>query len=144
VVLDITSDYGHTVGDVDVARADIARVIINVVNNACYATRKRQEERGDGYRPALRVTTRAVGESVEVRMRDNGTGMSSAVLARLFTPFFTTKPPGEGTGLGLSLSHDIVVQGHQGQLFAESVQGEYTEFVMVLPRRARDGGGAGP
>lgn len=115
---------------------DITRVLINLFSNAFYATRKRA---GDGanpaYEPGLMVATRAGGDGVEVRIRDNGTGISADDLQGLFTPFFTTKPTGQGTGLGLSISHDIVVKQHGGRIDVDSRPGEFTEFVIWLPEQ---------
>ena len=106
------------------------------MTNGFYAVTKRKAEDGNGYLPTLRASTRDLGEWVEIRVRDNGTGIPPEVKARLFTPFFTTKPAGEGTGLGLSLSHDIVVKQHGGSIEVESEPGSFTEFRIVLPRAA--------
>ena len=132
----IQSECDPAVGQVDVARLDISRVFINVLHNAYYAIRQKKQALGARYTPTLQVRTRDLGDRVEVRIRDNGPGIPPAVASQIFNPFFTTKPPGEGTGLGLSLSHDIVVGGHQGEMGVESAEGEYTEFVITLPRRA--------
>ncbi len=114
---------------------DIGRVIINLVTNALYAAEARRTTRGDGFTPAVRVTTRDLGDHVEVRVRDNGAGIPEALRGRIYTPFFTTKPAGEGTGLGLSLSREIVVRGHGGAISFECEDGSFTEFVVTLPRR---------
>ena len=120
---------------VSVVPLELGRVLINLCTNAFYAMqqRRRQLPAGTAYHPALTVSTRAVPGGVEVRIRDNGTGMSEKVQAKIFQPFFTTKPVGEGTGLGLSLSHDIITTGHGGTLRVESREGEGTEFVLGLP-----------
>jgi predicted ATPase/signal transduction histidine kinase/tRNA A-37 threonylcarbamoyl transferase component Bud32 len=118
------------------APQEIARVVQNVVANACYAMRKRAESAGAGFAPRLVVSTRDTGERVEIRVRDNGGGIPALIHDHIFTPFFTTKPPGEGTGLGLSMSHEIVVQGYGGALAFSVVAGESTEFVITLPKRA--------
>ncbi|PAP75446.1 sensor histidine kinase [Rubrivirga marina] len=124
---------GDGVGEVELAPQEIGRVLINLIDNALDATRQRAEAEGDGYAPTVTVATcRTVG-SVEVRVGDNGPGMAEAVRARVFEPFFTTKPTGEGTGLGLSLSHDIVAQGHGGTLAVESAEGMGATFVLTLP-----------
>ena len=107
--------------------------MLNLTQNACYAANDRKKSTGPDFIPRVVVRTRRVGGEVEVRFRDNGRGLSPAVRERLFTPFFTTKPVGAGTGLGLSISYDIVVRLHQGRLSAESVEGEYAEFVVALP-----------
>ena len=90
----------------------------------------------NGYAPALVAATRNLGDRVEIRIRDNGCGISPDVKEKMFNPFFTTKPPGEGTGLGLSLSHDIVVKQHAGSIEVDTKPGEFTEFRVVLPRAA--------
>jgi len=131
--LEIVSDFDATVGDVKISRAEIARVLINVVNNACYATAQKAQSNGDGYAPTLEVSTRRNGDTVDIRLKDNGTGIPQSVLEKVLNPFFTTKPTGEGTGLGLSLSHDIVVQGHQGQFNVDTAEGEHTTFTISLP-----------
>jgi adenylate cyclase len=123
---------------IEVVPQDITRVFLNLFGNGFYATTMRQRNCGAGsdYRPTLRVTTRDLGEKVEIRVRDNGVGMLPEVQSKLFTPFFTTKPTGEGTGLGLSISYDIVVQQHGGTIAVDSSPGRFTEFVIQLPRAA--------
>ena len=98
--------------------------------------KRRTEEAPADYQPTLRITTRAVGDKVEMRVHDNSAGMLSVVLKKLFTPFFTTKPPGAGTGLGLSLSYDIVSKQHHGRFDVDSREGEFSEFIVTLPRNA--------
>jgi len=123
------------VGMVDIYPQEITRVLLNLIGNGFYAAHKRAEAARDlDFEPTLELTTRNVGEAVEIRVRDNGIGISAAVRDRIFEPFFTTKPAGEGTGLGLSLSYDIVVQQHGGRLTMESEPGAFTEFVVTLPR----------
>jgi signal transduction histidine kinase/ligand-binding sensor domain-containing protein len=133
-------NYDPTLGTVFAVPQDISRVFLNIVNNACYATheRKRQADASgeQGYAPTLQVTTRNLGDVVEVRIRDNGNGIPPEIRDRIFNPFFTTKPTGLGTGLGLSISHDIIVQQHHGQLEVNSEPGRFTEFIVRLPRAA--------
>ena len=133
-------NYDPTVGTVLAVPQDISRVFLNIVNNACYATHERKQQadtRGEqGYAPTLQVTTRNLGDVVEVRIRDNGNGIPPEIRDRIFNPFFTTKPTGLGTGLGLSISHDIIVQQHHGQLEVNSEPGRFTEFIVRLPRAA--------
>lgn len=131
----VVATYDPAIGPLEVAALDLGRVFINVVDNALYAMQQKRRERGADYAPELNVRTLDLGDHVEVRIRDNGTGIPKSVVTRMFEPFFTTKPPGHGTGLGLSLSRDIVVQGHQGTMRVESEEGEYTEFVITLPKR---------
>ena len=120
-------DYDDGVGLVTVVPQEVGRVLINLLNNAFDAVRTAAT-------PTVRVSTARLGPRVEVRVADNGTGMPEAVRQRVFEPFFTTKPAGSGTGLGLSMSYDIVVQGHGGSMRVESVEGEGTTFVVTLPR----------
>jgi GAF domain-containing protein len=123
---------------IEVVPQDVMRVFLNLFGNGFYATRKRDRSGADArYLPTLAVSTRDLGEVVEVRVRDNGTGIPPEVRAKLFQPFFTTKPTGEGTGLGLSISYDIVTQQHGGSIEVESEPGSFTEFTVRLPRRRR-------
>ncbi|NBD09299.1 FHA domain-containing protein [Corallococcus silvisoli] len=131
----LDAEYAPDVGRLELIRAEVGRVIINIVDNALYAMRQKRQAQGAAYVPVLKVRTLARLDQVEVRLRDNGPGIPTESAGRIFDPFFTTKPPGQGTGLGLSLSHDIIVQGHQGTFRMESVPGEFTEFVITLPRR---------
>ena len=135
-------DLDPNLGPLELVPQDITRVFLNLFGNGFYATNKRQCDGGSGasYRPVLRVTTRDLGDRIEVRVRDNGVGISPGVQAKLFTPFFTTKPTGEGTGLGLSISYDIVVQQHGGTIAVDSRPDEFTEFVIRLPRLATRSG----
>ncbi len=130
----IEEQYDPQVGNVDAIPQDLSRVILNVASNAFYALRARARKTQPGYDPVLRVSTRDLGESAEIRILDNGTGIHKDVIERVFDPFFTTKSAGEGTGLGLSISYEIVVGEHGGTMRVESVEGDHTEFVIVLPR----------
>jgi two-component system, NtrC family, sensor kinase len=136
------------VGEVEVNPQELTRVLLNLFSNGFYAVRQCEYDSHDtGYAPTLSVTTRPVGEQVEIRVHDNGTGIPESVRAKIFDPFFTTKPAGEGTGLGLSLSHDIIVKQHGGSFEVASEPGAFTEFTLILPRRtmasANAGGGKG-
>ena len=130
-VLDVR--LGDGVGRVELVPEEVGRVLVNLVDNALAAVRQRAGAEPGGYAPAVTVSTRRTEGGVEVRVADNGPGMAEAVRARVFEPFFTAKPPGEGTGLGLSLSHDVVVQGHGGTLAVESAPGAGATFVVRLP-----------
>ncbi len=135
------------VGAVDVVPQDLMRVLINLFTNAFYAVKERASEAaGNGYAPTVVASTAALGDSIEIKVRDNGTGIPPEVRAHLFDPFFTTKPTGEGTGLGLSMSYDIIVNQHGGEISVASEPSAFTEFVIRLPRRrtkdAGQGGGA--
>jgi signal transduction histidine kinase len=112
-------------------------VLLNLISNGFYAAAKRKTEaNGGGYEPTLTAATKSLGNSVEIRIRDNGTGIPPEVKEKMFNPFFTTKPAGEGTGLGLSLSHDIIVKQHGGTIEVDTEPGAFTEFRIVLPRLA--------
>ncbi|PZV35873.1 GAF domain-containing protein [Mesorhizobium kowhaii] len=133
----LTRNFDPQAGDVDLYPQEITRVLLNLISNGFYATAKRSAAaNGAGYEPTLSATTRSLGDCVEIRIRDNGTGIPPEVKEKMFNPFFTTKPAGEGTGLGLSLSHDIVVKQHAGTIDVDSQPGEFTEFRIVLPRAA--------
>ena len=119
-------------------------MLLNLVSNGFYAAAKRKAESGAGtFEPTLTATTRDRGDSVEIRIRDNGTGIPDDVKAKMFNPFFTTKPAGEGTGLGLSMSHDIVVKQHGGTIEVATEPGQFTEFTIVLPRKSSFADGSG-
>jgi PAS domain S-box-containing protein len=128
-------DLGRDLAPVEVVPQELTRVLINLIGNGFYAANERSRE-GDGtFRPTLKVTTRELGESIEVRVRDNGIGIPLDHREKLFQPFFTTKPTGEGTGLGLSISYEIVTQQHGGTITVDSEVGDFTEFTVRLPRR---------
>ena len=121
-------------GQADVFPQDITRVLLNLISNGFYAATRRKAEAGDGYEPTLVASTRSLGDHVEIRVRDNGTGIPPEVKEKIFNPFFTTKPAGEGTGLGLSISHDVIVKQHGGSIEVETEPGAFSEFIIVLPR----------
>ena len=124
-------------GEVDLFPQEITRVLLNLIMNGFYAATKRKAEaNGVDYEPTLAAATKSLGDSVEIRIRDNGTGIPPEVKEKMFNPFFTTKPAGEGTGLGLSISHDIIVKQHGGSIEVDTKPGQYTEFRIVLPRKA--------
>ena len=128
-------DFGDGIAPIEVNPQDITRVFLNIFTNGFYAATKRARNGGDaGFVPTLKVTTRDAGEAVEIRVRDNGTGIPADIRDKLFQPFFTTKPTGEGTGLGLSITYDIVTQAHGGSIAVDSEVGEYSEFTIRLPR----------
>ena len=129
----ITTDFAPNLPEVRLLPSEIGRVLVGICANAFYAVRRQAAVPGASYCPALHVSTRCNGAQVELRVRDNGTGMPAAVQAKVFQPFFTTKPTGEGVGLGLSLAYTIVTQGHEGTLMLSSCEGEGTEVVIALP-----------
>jgi GAF domain-containing protein len=127
-------------GEIDVFPQEITRVLLNLISNGFYAATKRKGQAdSDGYEPTLAAATKNLGDSVEIRIRDSGTGIPPEVKEKMFNPFFTTKPAGEGTGLGLSLSYDIVVKQHGGSIDVDTRPGEFTEFKVILPRMAATG-----
>ena len=131
-------DFAAGAQPIELVPQDVTRVFLNLFGNGFYAASKRRRNGAEaGYQPTLKVSTRDLGEAVEIRVRDNGTGIPQDVRAKLFQPFFTTKPTGEGTGLGLSISYDIVTQQHGGSIDVESEPGSFTEFTVRLPRRRR-------
>jgi signal transduction histidine kinase len=153
----IEKEYDESIGKLEVVPQDISRVFLNVINNACYATLQKalagEKERGEGrevkgayianlpspfaptqpFAPTLSVTTKNLGDKIEIRIRDNGNGIPKDIREKIFNPFFTTKPTGQGTGLGLSISYDIIVQQHRGEIKVETEVGKFTEFVVRLP-----------
>jgi signal transduction histidine kinase len=136
-------DYAGNLAPMELVPQDITRVCLNLFGNGFYAATKRQREGGDPrFKPTLKVTTRDLGDAVEIRARDNGVGIPAEINDKLFQPFFTTKPTGEGTGLGLSISYDIVTQQHGGTIEVDSRVGEFTEFTVRLPRRTTTTGTA--
>ena len=127
-------DFDPAVGVADIYPQEITRVLLNLISNGFYAATQRAGTAGNGSEPRLKAVTRNIGDMVEVRIRDNGAGIPSNIQEKIFNPFFTTKPAGEGTGLGLSLSHDIVVKQHGGTIDVVTEPGSFTEFIIRLPR----------
>jgi two-component system, NtrC family, sensor kinase len=129
--------FDPAAGEIDVFPQEITRALLNLISNGFYAATKRKEQNdSEGCEPTLTASTKNLGDRVEVRIRDNGTGIPPEVKDKMFNPFFTTKPTGEGTGLGLSICHDIIVKQHSGSIEVDSQPGEYTEVRIVLPRTA--------
>ncbi|MDZ7364504.1 MAG: ATP-binding protein [candidate division KSB1 bacterium] len=161
----IEKQYDETIGKIEVVPQDLQRVFLNIINNACYAAHQKARA-GDGesgrkgdresgrwgenespshplapssrqpFTPTLSVSTKNLGDQIEIRIRDNGNGIPKDIREKIFNPFFTTKPTGQGTGLGLSISYDIIVQQHRGEIRVETEEGKFTEFVVKLPRYA--------
>jgi signal transduction histidine kinase len=129
-------NFDPEAGMIDLYPQEITRVFLNLISNGFYAATKRKEAGGDGFEPTLSASTRSLGNKVEIRIRDNGAGIPLEVKEKMFNPFFTTKPAGEGTGLGLSMSHDIVVKQHGGKIDIDTEPGAFTEFTITLPRTA--------
>ncbi len=129
----IISDYDPAVGKLSIVPQDFSRAILNIVNNACYAVDEKQKKLGEDYKPEIIVNTKMKKGYIEIRIKDNGTGIPKEIIDKIFNPFFTTKPTGKGTGLGLSMTHDIISQIHNGKLEVKSSPGESTEFVIQVP-----------
>jgi GAF domain-containing protein len=128
-------EFDQTAGTLELFPQEITRVFLNLISNGFYALTKRKTDNGEvPFEPVLSAATRNLGDSVEIRIRDNGTGIPADVKEKMFNPFFTTKPAGEGTGLGLSMSYDIIVKQHGGKIDVETQAGQFTEFRIVLPR----------
>ena len=127
----IQTRFDEKIGKIDIVPQDIGRVLLNLFNNAFYAVNEKQKKAPGEYAPTIQVMTRLDDHQVKIRVKDNGTGIPQGVMAKIFQPFFTTKPAGAGTGLGLSLSYDIV-KAHGGELKVKSIEGEETEFTIVL------------
>ncbi len=135
--ISLERSFDPAAGEADLFPQDITRVLLNLISNGFYAATKRKAEaNGPDYVPTVTAATRNLGESVEIGIRDNGSGIPRDVKEKMFNPFFTTKPAGEGTGLGLSISHDIIVKQHCGSIEVDTQSGEFTEIKIILPRTA--------
>ncbi len=130
----IEKDYDKNIEKISIVPQDVSRVFLNIINNGFYEANKKKKSSADHFSPALKVTTHDLGDKLEIRIRDNGNGIPEEVREKIFDPFFTTKPSGEGTGLGLSLSYDIIVKEHAGDIKFDSKLGEFTEFIITLPK----------
>ena len=126
------TDFDESIGKINIIPQDIGRVILNLINNAFYAVDEKKKQQGDGYEPTVSVSTKKEKDKVEVKVKDNGSGIPDSIKGKIFQPFFTTKPTGQGTGLGLSLAYDIV-KAHGGEIALKTREGEYTEFILRLP-----------
>lgn len=130
----IETDYDAALEPVRIIPQDISRVFVNLINNAYDATREKKESSGNDYIPSLKVASRNLKDYIEIRIRDNGTGIPEEMISEIFNPFFTTRPEGEKAGLGLSISYDIIVRGHGGTIEVDTKENEYTEFIISLPK----------
>jgi signal transduction histidine kinase len=128
----LETHYDPCIGKIEVVAQDIGRVLLNILNNAFYAVCKKKEQSRNSFEPLISISTEKVGSAVVITVKDNGTGIPEKVKEKIYQPFFTTKPTGEGTGLGLSLSYDIITKGHGGNLTVQSTEGEGTEFIINL------------
>ena len=127
------TDLDDSIGKINIVSQDIGRVILNLINNAFYAVDEKKKQIGEGYEPNVSVSTKKNNGKIEISVKDNGNGIPQKVLDKIFQPFFTTKPTGQGTGLGLSLAYDIVTKGHGGKLDVKTTENEGTEFIVSLP-----------
>ncbi len=128
----LKTDFDSTIGKINVVPQDIGRVLLNLYNNAFYAVSEKKKQAVDNYEPAISVGTKKINDKVEIKVSDNGNGIPQKILDKIFQPFFTTKPTGQGTGLGLSLSYDII-KAHGGDIKVETKEGEGSEFIIRLP-----------
>lgn len=135
---DFVANFEHifdaNLGEVRVIRQELSRVLTNLADNGCYSTMKKKEKLNGTFMPQIIISTNDLGDFAEIRVRDNGFGIPKKALDKMFEPFFTTKPTGEGTGLGLSLSYDIITGGHGGSMKVETVEGEFAEFIITIPK----------
>jgi signal transduction histidine kinase len=129
---EIKTNFDSSIGKINVVPQDIGRVLLNLFNNAFYAVSEKQKLTANGYQPIAKITTRKLNDKIEIRVEDNGNGIPQKVVDKIFQPFFTTKPTGQGTGLGLSLSYDII-KAHGGEIKVETKEGEGSEFIIQLP-----------
>jgi len=126
------NEYDKNIGEINVIPQDLGRVILNLITNAFYAVTEKKKQQTEGYDPIVAVNTKKQNDKVLISVRDNGNGIPQKVLEKIFQPFFTTKPTGEGTGLGLSLSYDII-KAHGGELKVETKEGVGSVFIISLP-----------
>ena len=127
------TEFDSSIGKINIISQDIGRVLVNLINNAFYAVSERKKQESNGYEPTVTVYTKKIDDKIEIKVKDNGNGIPQKVLDKIFQPFFTTKPTGQGTGLGLSLAYDIITKGHSGELKVETKEGEGSEFIIELP-----------
>jgi signal transduction histidine kinase len=127
------TQFDNNIDKINIIPQDIGRVLVNLINNAFYAVGEKKKMSTNGYEPSVAISTKKLSDKIEIKVRDNGNGIPQKVLDKIFQPFFTTKPTGEGTGLGLSLSYDIITKGHGGELKVQTKEGEGSEFVIQIP-----------
>jgi two-component system NtrC family sensor kinase len=129
---EMKTDFDNTIGKINIISQDIGRVLLNLYNNAFYALAEKAKQQYNDYEPVISVNTKKIDNKITIPVRDNGNGIPQRVIDKIFQPFFTTKPTGQGTGLGLSLSYDIV-KAHGGEIKVQTKEGEFTEFMIQLP-----------
>jgi two-component system NtrC family sensor kinase len=129
----IVSDFDPDIKTIDIIPQDMGRVILNLLTNAFYVVNEKKKENIEGYEPTVSISTKKKKDLVEIKVSDNGNGIPKKVIDKIFQPFFTTKPTGQGTGLGLSMSYDIITKGHGGELIVETKKGKGAEFIIYIP-----------
>jgi signal transduction histidine kinase len=127
------TEFDNSIEPINVVPQEIGRVLLNLINNAFYAVSEKEKQVNGNYEPTVLISTQKTDDKIEIRVKDNGNGIPNKVLDKIFQPFFTTKPAGQGTGLGLSLSYDIVTKTHGGEFKVETKEGEGTVFIVSLP-----------
>lgn len=132
---DFKTDLDESIGKIEIIAQDLGRVLLNLYNNAFYAVNEKKKQAGDAYRPLVLLSTKRSGSKVEISIKDNGNGIPQNIVNKIFQPFFTTKPTGQGTGLGLSLAYDII-KAHGGELKVETNENEGTTFTIKLPQQS--------
>ena len=130
---DLITDFDNSIGNISAVPQDMGRVLLNLFNNAFYAVNEKKKTGGESYKPAVSVTTKKKADGIEIKVGDNGDGIPQDAMGKIFQPFFTKKPAGQGTGLGLSLTYDIITKEHSGTIQAESWEGEGAIFIISLP-----------
>ncbi|MBX2890636.1 MAG: GHKL domain-containing protein [Saprospiraceae bacterium] len=131
----MSTEFDPAIGKIEVVPQDFGRVLLNLINNAFYAVHQKAKQASEGYNPTVTISTKKLKNAIEIRIHDNGTGIPDSLKAKIFQPFFTTKPTGQGTGLGLSLAYDIVTKGHGGTMEVETKEHEGTTFIIQLPQQ---------
>ncbi len=134
ITIGMQTDVDESIGKINIIPQDIGRVLLNLYNNAFYAVDEKKKSGVNNYEPTVSVSTKKIVNKVEIKVADNGNGIPQKIVDKIFQPFFTTKPTGQGTGLGLSLSYDII-KAHGGEIKVESKEGEGSEFIIFLPLR---------
>jgi len=129
---ELKTDFDETIGKINIVPQDIGRVILNLINNAFYAVNERDKQQAPGYKPQVIVSTKKLDDEVGIIVKDNGNGVSNNIVGKIFQPFFTTKPTGLGTGLGLSMSYDVI-KAHGGEIKVETKEGKGSDFIILLP-----------
>jgi signal transduction histidine kinase len=129
---EIKTDFDESIGKINIVPQDIGRVLLNLINNAFYATNEKKKVEDSSYAPTVTIVTKKLNSTIEIKVSDNGNGIPQNIIDKIFQPFFTTKPTGEGTGLGLSLAYDIITKEHNGTIKVESKEGEGSEFIVQI------------